>query len=386
MRGGGPGVDPRPRVPGTVAPGQLGQVPDQPVSRGGAHRVDRVGEGTAQQVQRVAHAQHVIGRGPVLRQPGRTGDRRCRAVLGDQSGDGVLERAQPCHVLGGGQVGRRFPEEKICDLDGVAVRPHGRLGTGPVDVPAGAGLPAAVEQVGRLRAGGGGERGQFTGERRRLPVRVRYRPARLPSVAYPPGRVAGRHRPRGQVLRDDRAGADDAVVADGDTVHDDHVGADPHVVADRDPAAGDGLLMDRQLGRGPVVEGEQRAVGADTHPVPEGDRAAHHRERVDRAVGAGAYVTGDVGVSRDVRAVAQVQDVRVHRGRLRDEAALTEPHGPRPRPRSPEQPLPPLLLRRPLPLRCLLGVEPRTVVEDAVVVALRLFHVILHWVARADRG
>ncbi len=115
-------------------------------------------------------------------------------------------------------------------------------------------------------------------------------------------------------------------------------------------------------------------MGTDAHAVPEGDGAAHHGEGVDRAVGAGAYVAGDIRVGRDVRAVAQVQVVRVHGGRLRDEAALAQPYRPRPR----EEPLPAPLLCHALRLRRLLGVEPRAVVEEAVV-ALRLVHVILHW-------
>ncbi|MBB6080154.1 hypothetical protein [Streptomyces paradoxus] len=78
----------------------------------------------------------------------------------------------------------------------------------------------------------------------------------------------------------------------------------------------------------------------------------------------GAKPAGDVGLGRDVRAVAQVQDVRVHRGALRDEAVLAQTHLPGPR----EQPLLPLLLGSPLPVRGLSGEAPRAVLEEAVVV------------------
>ena len=81
-----------------------------------------------------------------------------------------------------------------------------------------------------------------------------------------PRRGAGGDRIGRDVAGDDRAGADDRVVADGDAAEDLRSVADPDVGADDDVALVDALLADRLLGIGDVV------VEVDEHD-PVGDHA-----------------------------------------------------------------------------------------------------------------
>ena len=83
-------------------------------------------------------------------------------------------------------------------------------------------------------------------------------------------RVTDREHARGDVFRDDGAGADDRVISDRDSGQHDHAAAEPHVVADRDgvsrfdpgPA---GLVPER------VERCEELALRADENVVADRD-------------------------------------------------------------------------------------------------------------------
>ena len=102
---------------------------------------------------------------------------------------------------------------------------------------------------------------------------------------------AGDHGVGRDVLRHDRVGADDAVVADRDAAQDARAVADPAVVPDADVALVDPLEPDRALHLDDaVVEVDQHhavgddALAPDRDALEGGDRAllAEHRLRPDR--------------------------------------------------------------------------------------------------------
>src|SRR5580704_1128407 len=117
----------------------------------------------------------------------------------------------------------------------------------------------------------------------------------------------------GHVLGDDRARADDAVLADAHPAQDAGAVADPDVVSDGHVALVDALCADRPLDLGDaVVEVDQHhAVGDDAlaperHVLEGRDRAllAHHRLRADADF---ALVDADLAAMPDPRPAADAQ-------------------------------------------------------------------------------
>jgi hypothetical protein len=271
-------------------------------------------ERRSEHVERVTDAEDRIGRLAVDESHARRIRGAGRVERRHETGVRILQRAQTAHVLLGGELGRHAAQQVGRDLDGVAVRAHGRIRARLVEIARA--VPRALQDPRGLGT-------RAIRERRDAGREIARRCRGLHAPLSNARRVAGDDGARGHVLRDDGSGGDHRTVADRDAVDDHDVRAHPHVVADRDALRREGLLVDggvRILHR--VVEREDRRVGADAHGVAERHLAAHDRERVDGAVRARDERARDVGVARDVRAVAEFHAIHLHRRDLRHEASL----------------------------------------------------------------
>ena len=242
----------------------------------------------AQQVERIADAEHVVV-GLAVEEVGGGRQRQALAVEGrHQAGLRVLQAQQPVTLLLGGQLRRRPPEQQVRDLDGVALCAYGGRLPRSVDEQAAPyfGVPGAGDDSAGLLPGAADERGKALAQVR---------------LAVPAARSAG-----GTRQRSTRAGLPPTTAPAGTSL----VTTAPAAITALSPTLTPSrittwdpiqtslpMVMPRdEIGcrktsrSGSVMvwlKAKDRGVGADPDGVAERDRAAHHHEGVHSAVAPG---------------------------------------------------------------------------------------------------